>query len=91
MEKPFVKIENWAVVQRGVDLRYKELQPGRRLMGSVFGEASLPPKVIYTTPILRVDINKGLVETRNTLYQLGEASDAYKSWEQEQRQEEVAA
>ena len=90
MKKPFVKIENWAVVQTGVDLRYKELQPGRRLMGSVSGQASLP-KLVYTTPILRVDMNKGLVETRNTLYQLGEASDAYKSWEQEQRQEVVAA
>ena len=90
MEKPFVKIENWAVIQRGEDLRYKELQPGRRLMGSVFGQMSLLPKLIYTTPILRVDMNKGVVETRNTLYQLGTASDSYKSWEEEQRREVAA-
>jgi hypothetical protein len=89
MEKPFVKIENWAVIQRGEDLRYKELQPGRRLMGSVSGQTSLP-KLVYTTPILRVDMNKGVVETRNTLYQLGTASDSYKSWEEEQGREVAA-
>ena len=37
MQKPVVTIENWAVVQRAVALSYEELEPGRHLMGKVFG------------------------------------------------------
>ncbi len=82
MRKPLVTIEDWAVVQRGVNLTYEDLQPGRSLVGNVFGHENLRDdrKQIYTSPILRVHTDSGLVETRNTLYQLGEASSDYKSW-----------
>ena len=92
MQKPIVAIENWAVVQRAVALSYEELEPGRHLMGKVFGgHRGLPDAdSIYTSPILHVDVAKGLVETRNTVYQLGKPSDGYKTWEQE-RNEKAAA
>jgi hypothetical protein len=86
MQKPLVTIENWVVVQSVISPNYEELQPGNHLMGKVFGHTILPKgKFIYTSPILRVDFNSGLVETLNTVYQLGEASDAYKTWEHERK------
>ena len=86
MKKPLVTIENWAVVQRAVALSYEELQPGKHLMGKVAGHTNLPnAEFIYTSPILSVDVDEGRVETRNTVYQLGKASDAYRTWECEQK------
>jgi hypothetical protein len=91
MQKPLVTIESWEVVQSVTSPSYEELQPGKHLMGNVFGHTSLPKaKYIYTSPILRVDFNSGLVETLNTVYQLGEASDAYKTWEHEQKNKAAA-
>jgi hypothetical protein len=92
MDKPKVTIDNWAVIQRRSDLRYEELQPGSRLMGVVFGHSDLPDtEFICTSPIVRVDASQGLVETRNTLYQLGRISDGYKVWEQTARHGGAAA
>jgi hypothetical protein len=86
MQKPLVTIENWAVVQRAVALSYEELQPGRHLVGKVVGHRTLPDaKFVYTSPILSVNLNEGRVETRNTVYQLGRPSEAYKSWECQQK------
>jgi hypothetical protein len=91
MKKPLVTIENWAVVQRAVALNYQELQPGKRLIGKVAGHKVLTnAEFIYTSPIVSVDINEGRVETRNTVYQLGKPSDAYRSWEHERKQEAAA-
>jgi hypothetical protein len=91
MHKPLVTIENWAVVQKAVALSYEELQPGKRLIGKVAGHTALPnAEFIYTSPIVSVDINEGRVETRNTVYQLGKPSDAYRSWECERKLEAVA-
>ena len=84
MSQPLVILENWAVVDSVVSRSYHELQPGKHLTGTVFGHANLPDKnFIFTSPILDVDSNKGVVQTRNTTYQLGEASDAYKTWDRE--------
>jgi hypothetical protein len=92
MEKPFVRLENWAVVEEKLALRYEELKPGERLMGNILGDARAPDgTLIYTSIILRVDIPNGVVETRNTLYHLGKTSEAYKHWEQEHRHQQVAA
>ena len=86
MQKPLVTIENWVVVQSVISPSYEEMRPGNHLMGKVFGHTILPKgKFIYTSPILRVDFNSGLVETLNTVYKLGEASDGYKTWEQERK------
>ncbi len=86
MKKPLVTIENWAVVQRAVALSYEELQPGKHLIGKVVGHRTLPnARFIYTSPILSVDVNERRVETRNTVYQLGKPSDAYRTWEHEHK------
>ena len=91
MQKPLATIENWAVVQRTIALSYEELQPGRHLMGKVVGHTSLPNiGCIYTSPIVRVDADEGLVETRNTLYRLGKPSHGYKTWEQQRKMDAVA-
>jgi hypothetical protein len=88
MSKPLVTIENWAVVQSVISQSYEQLQPGKHLMGNVIGHANLPDTLfIYTSSIVSVDRNNGVVETRNTLYQLGRASDEYKAWECERRAE----
>jgi hypothetical protein len=86
MKKPLLTIESWAVVQRTIALSYEELQPGGHLMGKVVGHTTHPDaECIYTSPILRVNAKEGLVETRNTVYRLGEPSDGYKTWEQERK------
>ncbi|HZD51249.1 MAG TPA: hypothetical protein VE178_21095 [Silvibacterium sp.] len=75
-------IENWAVVDSVVSLGFEELRPGKHLMGSVLGHASLRnTKLIYTSRI--VNVYNGVVETLNTLYQLGEPSEEYKAWQRE--------
>ena len=91
MQKSLVTIENWAVVQSVISATYEELQPGHHLTGNVFGHTTFPDAVfIYTSPILSVNLDNGRVETRNTVYCLGEASDSYKSWEHQQREEAAA-
>jgi len=80
MRKSLVAIENWAVVESVISPSYEDLQPGKHLMGNVLGHASLQnTKFIYTSRILNVF--PGVVETLNTLYQLGEPSEEYKEWE----------
>ncbi|HTY85018.1 MAG TPA: hypothetical protein VMB19_12420 [Silvibacterium sp.] len=87
MRKPLVAIENWAVVDSVLSSGYEALQPGKHLMGNVLGHASLRnTKLIYTSRI--VNVYNGVVETLNTLYQLGEPSEEYKTW---QRQRDSAA
>jgi hypothetical protein len=91
MSQPLVILENWAVVDSVVSRSYHELQPGKHLTGTVFGHANLPDKnFIFTSPILDVDSNKGVVQTRNTTCQLGEASDAYKTWDRERSRSAAA-
>jgi hypothetical protein len=82
MRKPLVAIENWAVVDSVLSPGFQELRPGKHLMGNVLGHASLRnTKFIYTSRI--VNVYPGVVETLNTLYQLGEPSEEYKAWERE--------
>jgi hypothetical protein len=93
MPKPLVMIENWAVVKGGSRVAYQQLQPGNILTGKVYGHARLPDaKPIYTSPILNVDVPNLIVETRNTLYQLGQVSEDYrKSGEYQTWQREISA
>jgi hypothetical protein len=77
-----VAIENWAVVDSVLSSGFQELRPGTHLMGNVLGHASVRnTKLIYTSRIQNV--YNGVVETLNTLYQLGEPSEEYKAWERE--------
>jgi hypothetical protein len=91
MSKPLVRIENWAVVQKSIALNFEELQPGKHLIGTVVGHRTLPnAECVYTSPILSVDVDERRVETRNTVYQLGEPSETYKSWEHDRKFDSAA-
>ena len=81
MPKPLVTIENWGVVQDVISRGFEELHPGNRLTGYVLGHSNLPStKRIFTSPIMSVDLSERVVETVNSIYQLGKISDEYKSW-----------
>ena len=81
MRKPLVAIENWAVVDSVVSPGFEELKPGKHLTGNVLGHASVRnTKFVYTSRI--VNVYNGIVETLNTLYQLGDPSEEYKAWRQ---------
>ena len=82
MRKPVVILDNWMVVPDVSSPSFAELHQGNRLMGNVYGHTHLPnAKVVYTSPIMSVDLDQGLVETFNTIYRLGEANDEYKTWD----------
>jgi hypothetical protein len=84
-QKPSVKLEDWAVVEAANSGRYEQLKPGKLLVGRAFGHQRIKTGMfIFTSPIVRVDDENGIVETRNTCYRLGEVSREYKSWTHEQ-------
>jgi hypothetical protein len=79
--KPTATIQSWAVVDTVLWHSFAALQAGNRLTGHVSGLPHVPyGKPAYTSPIVRVDPAHGLVETRNTIYRLGEISEAYGCW-----------
>lgn len=80
MQKKIVRIENWSVVSSVIFDGFYELEPGRRLTGDVLGHANLRNGLIYTSAILNVDRRGGLVETRNTIYELGQVNPDYQHW-----------
>lgn len=80
MQKKIVRIENWAVVSSVIYDGYCELEPGRRLTGDVLAHNQLRNGLIFTSAIQSVDRRSGLVETRNTIYELGEVNPEYEQW-----------
>ncbi|MFZ0631676.1 MAG: hypothetical protein WA374_07160 [Acidobacteriaceae bacterium] len=84
MQKKIVRIENWSVVSSVIYDGYCGLEPGRRLTGDVLGHTHIRNGLIFTSAILNVDRMRGLVETRNTIYELGEVSPDYKRWTEAQ-------
>ena len=80
-QKPCARLENWAVVP-GIHLAtYQELEAGNVLVGKVFGHPTIDEGTfIFSSPIVRCDSGRGVAETRNTAYSLGEASQEYKLW-----------
>lgn len=90
MEKQRVRIENWAVVNDVISPSYRDLEPGRRLTGTVFAHADLPNGIIYTSAIVRFDRARGVVETQNRLYVLGEVSEEYRQWREQQGMDRAA-
>ena len=84
-QKPSVKLEDWAVVPSANTGTYQELRPGNLLVGRAFGHHRIKIGMfIFTSPIVRVDAENKIVETRNTSYCLGEASREYRAWSQMQ-------
>jgi hypothetical protein len=86
MLKPTATINNWSVIQGVISRNFEELQSGNRLLGYVRGHANFPDsKLVCTSPIIDVDLSRGIVETAHTSYRLGDASDEYKYWKRERR------
>jgi hypothetical protein len=90
MEKQRVRIENWAVVNDVISPSYRDLKPGWRLTGTVFAHADLPNGIIYTSSIVNVDLGGGVVETQNRLYVLGQVSEEYRQWREQQGMDRAA-
>jgi hypothetical protein len=83
MQKPSVKIDDWAVVPNPTTGRYRELAPGTLLVGRVSGHPRMEPGTfIFSSPVVRVDTECGIVETKNTAYVLGNVSSEYQLWMQ---------
>jgi hypothetical protein len=80
MEKLSAKIENWSIVDNLIFHGFRELEPGQRLTGYLMGHTDLPNGVIYTSVIQSVDRARGLVETGNAVYQLGQVNEEYEQW-----------
>jgi hypothetical protein len=90
-QKPSVRLEDWAVVPSVDRGSYQELRPGNLLVGRAFGHQRIRTGTfIFSSPIVRVDAQNNIVETRNTAYSLGEASHDYKAWSR-QRERDTAA
>ncbi|MBT9331677.1 hypothetical protein [Paracidobacterium acidisoli] len=91
MTKPMAKLERWAVVDSIASQSFRELQPGQHLTGYIPGGANLPnAKFIYTSVIIHADVVRGVVETLNTLYELGKPSEEYRVWDEERRRSTAA-
>jgi hypothetical protein len=84
MNKLSAKVENWSVVDNLIFHGFRKLESGMRLTGYVKGHADIPNGVIFSSVIQSVDQNKGLVETANTVYQLGQINEVYEQWTSEQ-------
>ena len=81
MQKPSVKLEDWAVVPSPNTAAYQELRPGNLLVGRAFGHRKIETgSFVFTSAIVRIDVESRVVETRNTSYRLGEPSLGYKAW-----------
>ncbi|MFP5228522.1 MAG: hypothetical protein ACLGXA_12930 [Acidobacteriota bacterium] len=91
LDKPIVRVENWSVVGSVIYFGFRKLEPGARLTGDVIGHTNLRNGTIYTSAILSIDVANGLVETHNSVYQLGEVNEDYARWTQEQEEPPVAA
>ena len=84
MRKREARIENWTVVRSARCPSFEELRPGFHMMGNVVGHANLPGQsFIFTSRILKVDNENGVVETSNTLYRLGQPDETYRAWQLE--------
>jgi hypothetical protein len=80
-QKPFVELQGWAVVAGRNRGDFDELRPGNLLLGRAYGHQRIQTGMfIFTSPIVRVDRDNGIVETKNTSYRLGEASPEYGAW-----------
>jgi hypothetical protein len=81
MHKPAVRIDDWAVVPNPKTGLYQELRPGNLLVGRVFGHPRMSEgSFIFTSPVVSIDSDKGIVETMNTAYILGKVSSEYRAW-----------
>jgi hypothetical protein len=85
-QKPCARLENWAVVESANSASYQVLRAGSLLAGKVFSHPRIGEGTfIFTSPIVGLDENSNVVETKNTSYCLGQASREYTIWTEEHR------
>lgn len=85
IQKPQVKLEDWAVVPGKQPGEYQELRTGNLLVGRAFGHPRIQEGVfIFSSPITSFDADNRIAETKNTLYLLGQVSREYKAWSGQQ-------
>jgi hypothetical protein len=85
-QKPCARLENWAVVESANSASYQVLRAGSLLAGKVFSHPIIGEGTfIFTSPIVGLDENSNVVETKNTSYCLGQASREYTIWTEEHR------
>jgi len=86
MSETVVTIEDWAVVQSITSHTFGELYPGNRLIEyAVRHPYFTKGMLVFTSPILSVDLDQGVGRNTQCRYRLGEASDEYKSWVNKRR------
>jgi hypothetical protein len=91
-QKPYARLENWAVVESANIAGYQALRAGNLLVGKVFNHPRIGEGTfIFTSPIVRLDAKSNVAETRNTSYRLGQASREYQTWTEEHEQTGAAA
>jgi hypothetical protein len=84
-QKPCARLENWAVVESANSASYQVLRAGSLLAGKVFSHPRIGEGTfIFTSSVVRLDEKRNVVETKNTSYQLGQASREYTMWIEEQ-------
>lgn len=70
------KLENWSVSKQ-IDDAGATL----RLDGNIFGDLRFVSGTAVTTSrVISIDLDAGLAETKNTVYQLGAISLRYQQW-----------
>jgi hypothetical protein len=80
-QRESVKLEGWAVVAGENKGGYEQVLPGKAPAGGAHGHQRVKTGMfVLSSPIVRVDAEHNMAETRNTSYQLGEASLDYKDW-----------
>jgi hypothetical protein len=84
LHKPAVRIEDWVVVPGPNTGSFRALSPGTLLAGRVSGHPRIEEgSFIFTSPVVHVDVEHRVVETKNTAYMLGEMNPEYKTWSRE--------
>jgi hypothetical protein len=91
-QKPCARLENWAVVESANLASYHALRAGSLLVGKVFNHPRIGEGTfIFTSPIVQLDKQTNVAETRNTSYRLGKASREYEIWSEEHEHAGAAA
>ena len=83
MNKPVVKLHNWATVNNPDPYTAPELQK-LKLSGNAYGHSLFEDgKEITTTSVLSITGRK--IETKNTIYVLGRIAPQFRKWLRTQR------
>ena len=73
-------IEDWSISSDGNPYQAPELRVSR-VIGKVYGNVKFNDgKVVSTSAIVELNLEKGYCRTLNSVYDLGKVSEQYKAW-----------